>query len=88
MTGDVVQRPPLQFVSQTGYLPYDSRHPASKEIDARSREINIENDKKLALEAAERAAPVVIEPEHAKADPDAETLELVREQPEAFERGR
>jgi hypothetical protein len=75
MTGDVVQRPPLQFVSQTGYLPYDSRHPSNKEIDARSREMNIANDKQLALEAAQRAAPVVPEPE---SEPE---LEIVPEPP-------
>jgi len=72
MTGDVVQRPPLIFASQTGYLPYDSRHPANKEIDARSTQFNVENDQKLALEAAK---PVVIEPE---AEPE---LEIVPEPP-------
>jgi len=79
MTGDVVQRAPLIFISPTGYLPYDSRHPANKEIDARSRQINVENDAKLAIEAAERAAPLVLESEPTKGDPDAETLEIVRD---------
>ncbi len=86
MTGDVVQRPPLVFASQSGYVPYDSRHPSNIPIDERSRRFNIENDQKLAIEAAERKAQIEVEP--AKADSDAETLELVREQPEVFERGR
>ena len=67
------QGQPLIFVSRSGYLPYDSR--ANPEIDERSRRLNAENDKQLALEAAQRAAPVVPEPE---GEPE---LEIVPEPP-------
>ncbi len=58
------------FVSSRDYKPYDAR--ANPEIDERSRQMNLENDKQLALEAAEKAKPVVLEPE-----PEGETLELL-----------
>jgi len=70
------QGQPLIFVSRSGYLPYDSR--ANPQIDERSRQMNIANDATLALEAGERAKPVVIEPE---AEPE-ETLERVIPPPE------
>ncbi len=70
MQADGVQKASVLFVSTRDYKPYDAR--ANPEIDERSRRINLENDAKLALEAAERAAPVVPEPE-----PEGETLELL-----------
>jgi len=68
------QKSSVLFVTQHGYMPYDAR--ANPEIDARSRAINLENDAKLQLEAAERAKPVVPEPES-----EGETLELLSPPP-------
>ncbi len=70
MQADSVQKASVLFVSTRDYKPYDAR--ANPEIDARSRQINRENDQKLALEASERAKPVVIDQE-----PEGETLELL-----------
>jgi len=93
MQADGVQKASVLFVTQHGYMPFDAR--AYPEVDARSRAMNLENDAKLQLEAAERSKPeVVIESEPAKAEPEGETLEIVSELPETFtppntrERGR
>ena len=72
------QKPAVVFVSTTGYRPYDPESPINKELNARSAAMNAANDAALALEAAERAKPVVIEPE---AEPE-ETLERVIPPPE------
>jgi hypothetical protein len=73
MKDDAVQRASVLFVSSRDYKPYDAR--ANPEIDERSRQMNLENDRKLALEAAERAKPTVIE---AESEPE---LEIVPEPP-------
>jgi len=75
MKDDAVQKPALVFTSIHGYQPWSPLAPANREMDARSAKMNAENDKQLALEAAERAKPVVLE-----ADSEPE-LEIVPEPP-------
>jgi hypothetical protein len=77
MRDDIVQRPPLIFASQTGYLPYDSRHPANREMDARSAALNAANDEEIRILALEKAKPEVLAVE-SKADEEP-ALEIVRE---------
>ena len=72
------QKPSLIFTTIHGHQPWSPLAPANIAMDARSAKMNAENDAALALAAAERKAEA-IEVEPAKAEPDAETLEIVRD---------
>jgi hypothetical protein len=71
MRDDAVQKPSLIFTTIHGHQPWSPLAPANREMDARSAKMNAENDAQLALEAAERAKPVVIE---AEAEPELELI--------------